>query len=112
MSEVDRCAENGEDGRENEGTATFSFAFLIFRPSSPFFARLCLSLAPVPQLLCTRKERDCVQPKVALAIVEAKIHISFKLRICVETSSSPSTHLWRIMAMRLQESVFMLFQDY
>ena len=32
------------------------------RPSSPFSARLCLSLAPVSQVLWTRKKkRDCVQ---------------------------------------------------
>ena len=30
---------------------------------SPFSARLCLSLVPVSQLLWTRKEGDCVQPK-------------------------------------------------
>ena len=32
-------------------------------PSSPLSARLCLSLAPVSQLLWMRKERDCVQSK-------------------------------------------------
>ena len=31
------------------------------RPSSPFSARLCLSLASVPQLLWMGKERDCAQ---------------------------------------------------
>ena len=40
-------------GREKKG--------LFFRPSSSFSARLCLSLAPVSQLLWTRKERNCVQ---------------------------------------------------
>ena len=43
--------EWGEGSREEE----------CFRPSSPFSARLCLSLAPVSQLLWTRKEMDTVQ---------------------------------------------------
>ena len=33
-------------------------------PSSPFLGRLCLSLAPVSQLLWMRKERDCVQSNI------------------------------------------------
>ena len=44
VSKVDGHVENGKEC-----------------PSSPFSARLCLSPAPVPQLLWTRKERDCVQ---------------------------------------------------
>ena len=34
---------------------------LFFRPSSPFSARLCLSLAPVSEFLWTKNERDCVE---------------------------------------------------
>ena len=47
----------GEWGRGKRKERVPSF----LRPSSPFSARLCLSLAPVSQLLWTRKERDCVQ---------------------------------------------------
>ena len=43
VSEVDGRAENGKEGW--------------------FSAQLCLSLAPVPQLLWTSKERDCVQSR-------------------------------------------------
>ena len=40
VSKADGRAENGGEGRENK---------LFFRPSSPFPARLCFSLAPVSQ---------------------------------------------------------------
>ena len=47
----------------------------------PFSARLCLSLAPVSQLLWTWKERDCVQSNTGLAQPTdcswTWIHISF-----------------------------------
>ena len=85
MSNVEGRAENGEEGREKKGTATFSLenAFVPSCLSGHVAAPQCfparnfilssflpilhaavpLALAPVSQLLWTRKERDCVQSR-------------------------------------------------
>ena len=39
------------------------------RASSPFSARLCLALAPVSQLLWTRKERGFVRPSTGTKVI-------------------------------------------
>ena len=52
VSKIDGSAKNRAEKRRVP---------LFFRPSSPFSTRPCLSLAPVSQLLWTRKERDCVE---------------------------------------------------
>ena len=67
------------------------------RPSSPFSARLCLSLAPESRLLWTRKERGCVQsiyqPMVVAALSYPKVLVSFSRISFPETMSIPNKRL-------------------
>ena len=55
---------SSEDYSMIESSSSFAANHLFVLP--PFSARLCLSLAPVSQLLWTRKERDCVQSHIGL----------------------------------------------
>ena len=56
-------------------------------PSSPLSARLWLSLAPVPQLLWTRKERDCVQSTCGGILIALLNQLSWTPKIFEKSST-------------------------